>query len=103
MENNNIKQTSLSKGGSNEMEIHTISPEVFKGESSEVFRGTKGPSLNKEEAGGLEGPKGPSLPPSREVYRGTEGPSLSKKEWERISATIYSFANTELNLKRPLK
>ena len=45
------------------MEIHTISPEVFKGESSEVFRGTKGPSLNKEEAGGLEGPKGPSTTP----------------------------------------
>lgn len=31
MENNNIKQTSLSKSGSNEMEIHTNLSEVFKG------------------------------------------------------------------------
>ena len=34
---------------------------------------------------------------------GERGPSLSKEEWERISASIYSFATTELNLKRPQK
>ena len=70
MENNNIKQTSLSKGSSSEMEIHANSPEVFKGEK------------------GLEGSK---------------GPPLSKEEWERISAFVYGFATTELNLKRPQK
>ena len=29
--------------------------------------------------------------------------SIKKEEWERISASIYGFATTELNLKRPLK
>lgn len=77
LKNNNEMETHLRDKQDNypENKLSTNQPEVFKGE--------EGPSLSGD---GLEGEK---------------GPSLSKEEWERISATIYSFANTELNLKRP--
>ncbi len=79
---------------------------------------SEGPPLSKEEypenklftkhtgvfvgSQGLEGPRGTLLEGEKRLER-EKGPSLSKEEWERISASIYGFATTELNLKRPLK
>ena len=58
---------------------------LIRNDSSEIKTDTESPEVFRGEKG----------------LEGTKGPSLSKEEWERISAAIYGFASTELNLKRP--